>query len=479
MQNVALVYVKGDEESYNRKLQLNAIKESIIPDYDYEIECEEDLKEAFDTALSRGVDSITTVLPEKLIESKILSTYKNKFENFEVIKETFYRLDEAEGFVQSNQQQPIKQNYKKPAFGQHARNVLIWPVNPPFVSAAAKKNFQTILPYLGKMFTEDHIFVYVPSNGVNGNWCINAPNCCARIEDFKQLSSKLTFSNYKIITSVRAFVQNIQQNKLGNKEVQSSENVATNATVDTTLDSTNIYCQPMYAKHFIAAGFNHVYTSIGNTPLVDDNLSASQKVYKDWVAFEKKYKLSNTGKKEVKAAKQNAEKGQQAVANAEPQKVKESLLFENIIREANGQAPQQQDASSGSAWDWEQIKNKKGAVWFLTEILTNISTCAKGLGDAVMDGKQAGNFLKGIRDQYIKELSDMSTEAANLTARSLGLGFVADVAAKTAKAYAERDRENEKQNVGAIGAFIKSKDSETLRSLLEKPEKYIERAGDN
>lgn len=478
MQNVALVYLKGDD-SYNRTLQLNAIKESIIPDFDYEIDTEEDLKEAFDTALSRDVDTITTVLPEKLIESKILSEYRNKFESFDVIKETFYRLDEAEGFVQSNQQQPIKQNYKKPAFGTHARNILIWPVNPPFVDDVAKKNFQTIFPYLGKMFTEDHIFVYIPNNGVNGNWCINAPNCCARTEDFKSLSSKLTFSKYKVITSVRAFVQNIQQNKLGNKEVQNSENVSTNATVDTTLDSTNIYCQPMYAKHFIAAGFNHVYTSIGNTPLLDDNLQSSAKVYKDWVAFEKKYKLSNTGKKEVKAAKQNAEKGQQAVANAEPQKVKESQLFENILIEANGQGQDIQDTSAGTSWDWEQIKNKKGAVWFLTEILTNISTCAKGLGDSMMDAKQASNFLRKVRDQYIKELADMSTEAANLTARSLGLGFVADVAAKTAKAYAERDKSEENKNISAIGAFIKSKDSETLRSLLEKPERYIERAGDN
>ena len=473
MQNVALVYVKGEEDSYNKKLQLKNIRESIIPDFDYEIDNEEDLKEAFDVALSRGVDTITTVLPERMIESKILNEYKDKFETFDLIKETFYRLEEADNNVSLNKEQTSTTSIN------NAKNVLIWPINPPFITPNSRKNFQTIFPHLGNTFTEDCIFVYIPNNGVNGNWCINAPNCCARIEDFKSLSSKLTFSKYKIITSVRAFVQNIQQTRLGNKNIQNSENVATNATVNAPLNSINIYCQPMYAKHFIAAGFNNVYTSIGNVPLLDDDLSSSKKVYQDWINFEKTHKLSNTGKKDIKSAQANAKKGEEAISNAKPQQVKESLLFENILYEAQGQTTQTQDVSKGTPWEWEKIKNKKGAIWFLTEILTNISTCAKGLGESVLSINQASNLLKKIRDQYIKELADMTTEYANLLARSVGLGFVANFVAKTAKAYNELDKSQDSKTIGAIAAFIQSKDSDTLRKILEKPERYIEKAGDN
>ncbi len=485
MQTVALVYIK-DDYSINKELQLKAIKESDFPDFEYEIDGESDLKEAYETALSRDVDSIITVLPEKLLESSTLNNYKDKFKSFEVIKETYYRLNEADntngvnGYsVQSKQQQTIQPNYKKPAFGPNARNVLIWPLNPPFVTDASKKNFQAIFPYLGKMFTEELIFVFVPQNGVNGNWCLNAPNICARIEDFKQLSTKLQFNKYKIITSVKTFVQNIQQLKLNpeNDFSQSAEQVSTNAAVNTTLNNINIYCQPMYAQLFIAAGFNHVYTSIGQTPLYDDDLTASKKVYNDWIEFEKKHQLSKTGKHDAKSAEQNANAEQNAAASAKPE-LKESL-FESILKEADNQTDEQEDSSASTPWEWDKIKNMKGAVLFLTEILSNISTCAKGLGESMMDATKAGGFLRKMRDQYLKDITDVATEAGNFAARTLGLGWMANIASKAAKAYAETDKgRNDKNEISAIGAFIKSKDSDTLRSILEAPEKYIEKAGE-
>ena len=405
---------------------------------------------------------------------------------------------------------------------------LIWPANPPFFTNTTMNNIIAAEKIIssGKV-PQSNVFVYVPRAGGDGDFSSSCLDIYLHSKKGvgSQMKSKKGFAG---ITSVKTFVLQIKnayssakateeapaaptsnqgqkpaapdptaktvpalppqkehtmtprermlarlfEDKEGEKTIQGegqhSQAQTTAVAQGQQRNMITIWCTPRVKKDFLAQ--KKLFDDIGlvlNLPdndMTDDNeaLSGGKKVYQDILSFINGEKTGSAGAEDTKVAMKSA--GSLKEADEQPKDAKQEP------QQAEQQQPQKEekpDPAKGK-WDWSYIKTNTAAKQVIQKIFADVELLKKGFDDGGNPNKM---FLaaKAAATEYAKKWAAALGDGGDMMLEGVGMGWIVPAFKKGV----EKLRTAEEEYQG-IEAFIRSDKSNTLLSLLEDPDTYIE-----
>lgn len=204
--------------------------------------------------------------------------------------------------------------------------------------------------------------------------------------------------------------------------------------------------------------------SHGNTMIDDkDALAGGKQVYQDILSFINGEKTGSAGAEDTKVAMKSA--GSLKEADEQPKDAKQEL--QQTEQQQQPQKEEKPDPAKGK-WDWTYIKTNTAAKQVIQKIFADVELLKKGFDDGGNPNKM---FLaaKAAATEYAKKWAAALGDGGDLILEGVGMGWFVPAFKKGA----EKLRSAEEEYQG-IEAFVRSDKSNTLFSLLNDPDYYIE-----
>lgn len=411
---------------------------------------------------------------------------------------------------------------------------LMWPANPPFFSKTTEDNIKYAESLIGSTVPQSNVFIYVPRAGGDGDFSSSCLDIYlhSKLGLSSGLKSKKGFAG---ITSVKTFILQIkntiqkateneteQNAQAQNQQDQSQKPAAVPALPADNSNTLRASTQMSTRERMLARLFEDgegvktvhgdsssaqktTATAVGSAATLQQSyenaivIYATPRVRQDFEKFRKVFKqdlgldlvlpdeshgnIMKDDKDALAGGKQvyqdilsfiNGEKT--GSAGAEDTKV--AMTSAQSLSEAGPKPTQQPDSQDDTKeekpdpakgkWDWSYIKTNTAAKQVIQKIFADVELLKKGFDDGGNPNKM---FLaaKAAATEYAKKWAAALGDGGDMMLEGVGMGWIVPAFKKGM----EKLRSAEEEYQG-IEAFVRSDKSNTLFSLLNDPDYYIE-----